>query len=251
MKAILTLYTILLTLSCLTHALPFSAPPLSAENSLSSSIRSFESAWSHLDSAIEKAEAKGKAFATRERWATGIAAGLSVLGTAGYIASSAIPRIVKAKKEHLLKLQSQLASKRKSMMRRNLEETLAKDGESFYSALRQSSSERMEDFDHEELLKPHTPMNLQRSASAPSPGGDKREWGRRNAYRVQEDIRTHDRLEAVEQAILGIKRKQHEETKRSRFQKVLLGATVLIPVGGLVSAGLSVQNAVEAAEGKS
>ncbi|KAJ1032168.1 hypothetical protein NDA18_001664 [Ustilago nuda] len=250
MKAILTLYTILLTLSCLTQALSLSAPPLRAENSLSSSIRSFESAWSHLDSAIEKAEAKGKAFATRERWATGIAAGLSVLGTAGYIASSAIPRIVKAKKEHL-KLQSQLASKRKSMVRRNLEEALAKEGESFYSTLRQSSSERMEDFDHEELLQYHTPMNLQRSASAPSPGGDKREWGRRNTYRVQEDIRTHDRLEAVEQAILGIKRKQHEETKRSRFQKVLLGATVLSAVGGLASAGLSVQNAVEAAEGKS
>ena len=89
MNITLALSFIYLALTLSTSALPL--PPLSAEKSLSDSVRSFESAYTQLDDAFRTATEKRKAFSQRKKWATGVVAGLTTLGTGGFIASSAVP----------------------------------------------------------------------------------------------------------------------------------------------------------------
>lgn len=252
------LHYLLLVLTTLTSILalpsPSPAPPLSAETSLTSSIRSFESAWSHLDSQLAEAEEKRKAFATKEKWATRTGAGLSLLGTSGYIASSTISRAVNYRKKHLKEVQQALTPRKRGGlggegMRRRAFEELAKpieeEGESFYSALSRSSSQRLEEFHEEDLqnqaLEPshedlHPSSSVQKANS--------------QIDQIQQNRDMEERLAAVESAILDIKRMQHEQTKMSGDSKAMLVLGLLNAVGGLVSAELSVQNAIEAAEGR-
>ncbi|CDR99559.1 hypothetical protein, partial [Sporisorium scitamineum] len=89
MKLPLVLIVTYVILSTCTLAAP--VPVIIPEASLTDSVRSFESAYSQLEDKMQEATEKHKAFGRREKWLTGAAGGLSLVGTGGFILSSAIP----------------------------------------------------------------------------------------------------------------------------------------------------------------
>lgn len=102
-------------LTCLTLVTSWSAlaapVPLQAEVSLSDSVKSWQSAVTDIDDKLQEAMEEHKAFSTKEKWAAGVVGGLSLLGTGGYIASSAIPVAKKKQQaEYLRGLQQAVAT---------------------------------------------------------------------------------------------------------------------------------------------
>ncbi|SPO21400.1 uncharacterized protein UTRI_00877 [Ustilago trichophora] len=135
------------------------------------------------------------------------------------------------------------------------------DAESFVSALSRTSSKRLSDFNQHEahLVKPSREVvkqykSLTRSNSAPlyfypsssfSPKTPSYLAHSRTTDSQEETM--HDRLGSVEKAVLELKQHQHDQQKLSSFTKALIGLGVVNAAGTVVSAELSVQNAIEAA----
>ncbi|SPO20477.1 uncharacterized protein UTRI_00877_B [Ustilago trichophora] len=140
------------------------------------------------------------------------------------------------------------------------------DGESFVSALSRTSSKRLSDFNEHEahLLKPSQEVvkqykTLTRSNSAPlyfypssSPHKEPLYPLHSTTTSTTESYEStiHDRLSWVETAILDLKEHQHDQQKLSPFTKFLIGLGVVNAAGTVVSAELSVQNTIEAANKK-
>ena len=270
MKSILFVTSTYFALATCTFAAPVVAP-LSAEASLTDSIRSFESAWSQLDDKIAVAAKKKEAFGRREKWLTGTAAALTTAGTAGYIISPAISMGVAHRKDSAMRELNQAVweAQRARSATTPLDQTqpkakrseveamkaTAEDAESFVSALSRTNSDRLSDLDHADLLHGH-PSTKQPDRSAPpaytiQPQGSA---SPSNFFRPEspsrDSVETQDRLAALERALLDIKQHQHDQQKLNTFTKVLIGTGVANAVGGVVSAELSAENAVEAAKRK-
>lgn len=269
MKSILFVTSAYLALATCTFAAPVA--PLSAEASLTDSIRSFETAWTQLDDKIAVAAKKKEAFGRREKWLTGAAAALTTAGTGGYIISAAIPMEVGHRKDSAMRELNEAvweagraksatipAYQTNSKSKRSGVEAVtrtAEDAESFVSALSRTNSERMSDLDHADLASGHL-ATKQPDRSAPpayifQPHSDA---SKSHFFRPEspsrESVETQDRLAALERALLDIKQHQHDQQKLSTFTKVLIGTGVANAVGGVVSAELNVQNAEEAVRRK-
>lgn len=262
MKPSLTLSFAYLLVSTLVQSAPIGLPPLSAEASLTDSVRSFESAWSQLDEKVQAAVQKKDSFRRKEIALTGAAAGASLLATGGFVASAALPRVFEHRKEEQVRKLHEAAARARSSQRKDrikraipMEgvEGMEGEGDSFVSALSRSNSERFGDFQEhpaksvhlvDQHGKPYLPPSRLAIDRSPNfelfsprtpahPGGS-----------------THDRLAAVEQALLEIKQHQHDAAKLSPFTKALIGVGVVDAAATLVAAELNVQNAVEAGKSK-
>ena len=258
-------------LAAVIGAAPLPLPPaMGAEASLTDSIRSFESAVSQLDDRIHVAAQKKAAYTVRERWAGGVAAGMTTLGTAGYIASSAIPMATnrrEAKRVDELKsavarakgsAQTRPGMRKRSGLEEVAEKALAagldhhpaeEGNESFVTAWSRTSSQRLSDFtDHDKtqyakLLKSYSvPLYISRSPPAYAE--------LRHSASTTEAIATHERLSAIESALLDVKQHHHDAQQLSPFSKAMIGVSAGNAIAGVASAELSAQNAIEAARKK-
>lgn len=238
----LTFLTLLTTWS----ALAASVPPLAAEASLTDSVRSFESAISDIDDKIQAAAREEKVLTKQEKWTAGAVAGLTLLGTGGFIVSSAIPIAKKRQRAAALKQLQQAvadANGRKEELgfkaKRSAEEQIVKTAselamgreeahiESFRSAASHTSSEGLEDFDDG--------RHLSRSPSL-----------ERHAQRESWRNDVEDQLSTLASAVLDLKQHQHDQIKTlSPFAKTMIGVGVVNAVAGIASAELSAQNAIE------
>ncbi|GAC99556.1 phosphoglycerate mutase [Pseudozyma hubeiensis SY62] len=273
---------LLIQLLSATSAIP--VPPLSAEVSLSDSVRSWQSAVSEIDDKISAATMKKEAFGRQEKWIGGVGAGLTTMGTVGYVVSSAVPVIRRQRERSALKQlnaalkakgcgvrrkQQQASGKWKT--RRSAEEpvlnaasNLAKDGldedrESFSSALSRSSSERFEDVDGDHRLKvvDHAtdPRDYYLSTSPPPSRRPSLDLDHIHSPHNQDttpdrwrnDI--EDQLHTLYSSIVDLKHHQHDQVSTfSPFAKTMIAVGAFNAVGGIVSAELSAQNAVQIKE---
>ena len=281
MKQALALVVMYVSLASCALAAPVVLPSAGVEASVNDSIRSFESAYSQLDDKVQTAARDEKAFSRREKLITGIAAGLTTLGTGGYIISSAVPMATRRRKQaRIAELEAAVAradaaAKRRSSNVVRMGRVLGKreemdglreaaeavvghgdqDAESFYSAISRTPSMRIGDFvDHMQ----HTPVyasRLRRSQSVPSsrtsasvslnePATPSRPIQERL---VQDNIDTHERIAQLETAVLDLRKHQHDwlSERLSAWTKGMIAAGLINAAGGIVSAELSVQNTIE------
>ncbi|KIS72377.1 uncharacterized protein UMAG_00781 [Mycosarcoma maydis] len=278
-------------LTCLTLVTSWSAlaapVPLQAEVSLSDSVKSWQSAVTDIDDKLQEAMEEHKAFSTKEKWAAGVVGGLSLLGTGGYIASSAIPVAKKKQQaEYLRGLQQAVATAKANAavsqlvgsnaekaldggiatgketrnwrVKRSAEEVVEtaseavkthveEDGESFHSATSRTPSLRLEDFDEGPT------RNKAASALATSPGPHLESqlsfFGHEHPGPEQHwKANVEDHLSTLVTSVIELKQHQHDQLRTiSPFTKTIIGLGLVNAVGGVVSAELSVQNTVQSA----
>ncbi len=77
--------------------------PIAGETSLTSSIRSFESALTDLDSKISLASKKRKVLGLRENWMLAGGAAMTTLATGGFIIGGAVPMAVNKERERKIR----------------------------------------------------------------------------------------------------------------------------------------------------
>ncbi|GAK61859.1 uncharacterized protein PAN0_001d0054 [Moesziomyces antarcticus] len=266
-----------LTLTGITSAAPLMRNVEAAEVSLPETMRSFDSHWSELDDKVQEASQKKALFGTREKWITGVGAGLTLAGTGGYIASSVIPMQLAHRQDAAReKLQAAVAradaAKQAEQLRsaahvvkREFVDAAKEaqgalehvgDNESFASALSRSPSERLSELDEIHPVKvKEDGMHRTLDAQRPPPlyvfdaKGDLASTGyRHELYRGMPSSAGSDpseRLAAVEAAVLSLKQHHYEGQKLSPSTKALLGVGLVGAVGGLASAELAVQSSVE------
>lgn len=277
MKLNAAIAAIYLTLTGITSAAPLMRNLGAAEVSLPETVRSFDSHWTELDDKVQEASQKKALFGTREKWITGVGAGLTLVGTGGYIASSVIPmQLAHRQDAEREKLQEAVAkadaAKRAEQLRsaahvvkRELVDAAKEaegalehvgDNESFVSALSRSPSERLSEVDEIHAVKAKE-AHIHRLLDAQRPPPlyvfdakhDLASTGfRHEQYRGSPSSEGSDhseRLAAVEAAVLSLKEHHYEGQKLEPSTKALLGIGLVGAVGGLASAELAIQNSVE------
>ncbi|TKY91017.1 hypothetical protein EX895_001016 [Sporisorium graminicola] len=278
------------TICTLSAPIPLELP----QASLTDSVRSFESEFSQLEDKMQSVAEKHKAFGVREKWLTGAAAGLTMLGTSGYIVSSAIPEAKRQQQAATLrKLKAAVAraneraaaaaaaggivsantgTSQASRMRvkrstarlleqaaETLERHKEEDAESFRSALSrtpsslsasQTPSMRIGDFEDDiQHARVSPPWKLTKSQSLPVAALSPLKTQSQTAHDrlMQDNLDTELRISALESALLDVRKHQHNDqvSKLSPYTKGMIGFAVLNAAGGVVSAELSVQGAIE------
>ncbi|CBQ68206.1 conserved hypothetical protein [Sporisorium reilianum SRZ2] len=280
MKLPLALLYLALTTCSLAAPIPLELP----EASVGDSVQSFESAFSQLEDKMQSTAQKHRAFGVREKWITGTAAVLTTLGTTGYIVSSAIPEAKRQQQAATLRrLKAAVANAKakakastsaagqgvqRIKVKRGAADALkglegaakavaeheGDDAESFHSALSRSSSMRIGDFDDAAPHAPPTPSpRLARSRSWPLTTAASTQTPSQTAQDrlVQDNLDTHLRLSALESALLDVRMHQHDDqvSKLSPFTKAMIGIALINAAGGVASAELSVEGAVESSRG--
>lgn len=205
----------------------------------------FRDTLAQLDDKILSVERKTRSFGTKEKWAAGVVAGLSTVANGGFVISAglhmaddhrqaaklrelkqAVARADAAAKARSDRSREGLAKRGEQQVVECAEDALD-DGASFKSALSRTPSQRIDD-----LIHRYTSESRAYDRSWSSHSGD--------------SLDTHDRLTAIESALLRQRQHQHEQlSEHSPFTKTLIGVGVGNAVLGAASAELNVEDTME------